>query len=256
MVNVRSKRCLHDGCKIRPSFNVKGSRTKLFCKNHAEDGMFHVRSKRCSYDSCSRSASFTLEGTKTPMYCERHAEDGMVDVRNKGCMYDGCNKHPRFIIKGSRTKLYCKAHAENGAVEVNKEHVGNESRAKRSPKALLSRAGVSTSTGPYHDVSDECVVSGRKRSRLAVDRNMALLCPDGPSIQGEVVQYVRRTPSDFVPLARPPSSTDRHRNDTLVPPAVKGTRHDIPVSFRPVTKDEASVSTEPIKIELGLTLKL
>ena len=153
--------------------------------------------------------------------------------------------------------MYCKAHAENGTVDVNEDHVWNESRAKRSPKALLSRAAVSPSTGPYHDVSDEGVISGRERSRLAVDRNIALLCPDdGPSIPGEVVQSVRRTLSNFVPLATPSSAASWHRNDTLVPTAVTGTRHDMPVSFCPVTKDEASVSTEPIKIELRLALKL
>ena len=86
---------------------------------------------------------------------------------------------------------------------------------------------------------------------------MALPCPDeGPSIQGEVVQSVGRTLSEVVPLATPSSAAGWHRNDTLLPTAVKGTHHDMPVSFRPVTKNKSSVSTKPIKIELGLTLKL
>ena len=37
MVNVSSKRCLHDSCMKRPTFNGNGSKSALYCRSHAGD---------------------------------------------------------------------------------------------------------------------------------------------------------------------------------------------------------------------------
>ncbi|CAM9987660.1 unnamed protein product, partial [Laminaria digitata] len=49
MVYIRatSRRCSHDSCPRRPSFNFKGSKSAMYCKEHAEDGMVDIVTKRC-----------------------------------------------------------------------------------------------------------------------------------------------------------------------------------------------------------------
>ena len=42
--------------------------------------MVHVPARRCSHDSCTKRPSFNVEGSKTAVYCKQHAEDGMVNI--------------------------------------------------------------------------------------------------------------------------------------------------------------------------------
>ncbi|CAM9269831.1 unnamed protein product [Laminaria digitata] len=56
--------------------------------------------RRCQ--QCQRIASFNLEGTNTPKYCKQHAEDGMVNVRKRFCAHDSCTKSPSLNVVGSR----------------------------------------------------------------------------------------------------------------------------------------------------------
>ena len=73
-------------CQTSATFNVKGSKKPVFCKQHAEDGMVDARNKRCSKGSCKRQPTFNVEGSKTPAYCKQHAKDGMVS--GLGCAHN------------------------------------------------------------------------------------------------------------------------------------------------------------------------
>ena len=73
------RHCCHGLCKRRPSFNVEGSITAAYCRQHAKDGMINVCIGRCSYDSCTKVPSFNVEGSKKAIYCKQHAQDSMVD---------------------------------------------------------------------------------------------------------------------------------------------------------------------------------
>ena len=42
MVDVKSKKCVHEDCKIIPSYNDEGKRKSIFCSVHKKDGMFDV----------------------------------------------------------------------------------------------------------------------------------------------------------------------------------------------------------------------
>lgn len=47
MIDVVTLRCIKDDCMIFPSFNLPGNHKKLYCKNHALDGMVNTyRPKR------------------------------------------------------------------------------------------------------------------------------------------------------------------------------------------------------------------
>ena len=79
--------CSHDSCRRHSAYNVLGSKTAIYCKHHASDGMVNVRSKRCLHESCARRPSFNLVDSKTAVYCKHHASDGMVNVRHKRCLH-------------------------------------------------------------------------------------------------------------------------------------------------------------------------
>ncbi|CAN0534351.1 unnamed protein product, partial [Scytosiphon promiscuus] len=62
VVSMRS--CSHESCKRRPTFNVDGNTTALYCKQHAEEGMVYVFAKRCSHESCQRRLTSNVAGSK------------------------------------------------------------------------------------------------------------------------------------------------------------------------------------------------
>ena len=56
--------------------------------------MVDVKSKRCRHEGCSKHPSFGIDGSKSPTFCAQHAAEGMVDVINKRCRHEGRSKHP------------------------------------------------------------------------------------------------------------------------------------------------------------------
>ena len=52
MVDVKHKTCIHEGCKIRPNFNIEGEKA-LYCSAHKKDGMVDVKHKTCKTYLCS-----------------------------------------------------------------------------------------------------------------------------------------------------------------------------------------------------------
>ena len=45
--------CAHPECFTQPSFNVQGSATPLFCREHKSDEMVNVMSKMCVQPDCT-----------------------------------------------------------------------------------------------------------------------------------------------------------------------------------------------------------
>ena len=110
MVDVRSRRCTVDLCTKRPRFNVEGSKTAVYCKQHAQGGMVNVHVKHCLRDSCSRGASYNIEGSTTAAYCKQHAVEGMVAVRCQCCSHDGCTRLPSWGVPTQGAPTVCAHH--------------------------------------------------------------------------------------------------------------------------------------------------
>jgi hypothetical protein len=49
MVNVKSKRCIHENCDKIPNFNNFGETTAEYCFTHKLKNMVNVKAKRCIY---------------------------------------------------------------------------------------------------------------------------------------------------------------------------------------------------------------
>jgi hypothetical protein len=118
MVDVKSKRCIHEGCDVRPNYNVEGEKTALYCSNHKLEGMVDVVNKRCIHEGCNVHPNSNVEGEKKGLYCSKHKLEGMVDVKSKRCIHEGCDIHPSFNVEGEKTALYCSKHKLEGMVDV------------------------------------------------------------------------------------------------------------------------------------------
>jgi hypothetical protein len=114
MVDVRSKTCLYQGCSIKPSFNVKGSKTGLYCFEHKTESMVNVISKRCKHTDCNTQASFGNEDS-TAEYCKKHALPGMIDVVNKICIEQDCTTRACYGIPGT-TRTHCETHKTDSMI--------------------------------------------------------------------------------------------------------------------------------------------
>lgn len=131
MVMVALKRCTHESCMKHPNFNVAGSKQAMYCRQHAKADMVDVRSKRCLHGSCRKRPTFNVGGTRTVVYCKQHAEDGMIDVSSKRCFHGPCTKQPSFNVVDSKVAVYCKQHALDGMVNVRHARCSHDSSTRQ-----------------------------------------------------------------------------------------------------------------------------
>ena len=118
MVNVKNKTCIHPGCKTQPNYNKEGEDKALYCSIHKEPGMVDVMSKTCIHPGCKTRPSYNKEGEDKVLYCVKHKEPGMVNVKNKTCIHPGCKTQPNYNKEGEDKALYCSIHKEPGMVDV------------------------------------------------------------------------------------------------------------------------------------------
>ena len=106
------RKCCFEGCYKSPSFNFEGEKIPIYCVSHSKNGMVDVFSKFCAEEGCRIHPSFNYPhlGTKIGKYCSSHKLPGMVDVRSRRCQHDGCSTFPTFNYPGERPGLYCAKH--------------------------------------------------------------------------------------------------------------------------------------------------
>ena len=112
-------KCIHEGCKKQPNFNIEGSKNGKYCYLHKLDGMTNVTEKRkCIHEGCKKRPNFNIEGAKNGKYCNDHKLDGMINVKHKKCIHEGCKKQPVFNIEGSKIGKYCSEHKLDGMIDI------------------------------------------------------------------------------------------------------------------------------------------
>jgi len=83
--------CIHEGCKIRPVFNVDGETKALYCSQHKLEGMVDVKNKTCIHEGCKKQQVFNVDGETKALYCSQHKLEGMVNVISKSCKSEWCS---------------------------------------------------------------------------------------------------------------------------------------------------------------------
>ncbi|CAM9986648.1 unnamed protein product, partial [Sphacelaria rigidula] len=146
MINVIRRPCAGDKeCRRVPFFNVKGSKSALYCSTHALAGMVDVKTKRCLSKGCRKPPCYghredtdaraegvdnARKATGGAMYCADHAEKSMVRItKGNSCEADLCNKIPLYGKKGTTRALFCSDHRDR---EPDLENVRSKPRCTRS----------------------------------------------------------------------------------------------------------------------------
>jgi hypothetical protein len=118
------RKCKHEGCIKRPSFNFVGERVALYCANHSKQEMVDVFSRFCHEEGCRVHPSFNFPvGTKVGIYCTAHKLDGMIDVKSRQCCFEGCNTFPIFNHPGERPGRFCSKHKFPNMIDVRSSNV-------------------------------------------------------------------------------------------------------------------------------------
>jgi hypothetical protein len=126
MVDVIHKTCLSEGCNKRPNFNIEGQSNALYCATHKLEGMVDVKNKTCLSEGCKIRPTYNLEGQSKTIYCFTHKLEGMVDVKHKTCLSEGCNKQPNYNLEGQPKAIYCATHKLEGMVDVKSKRCLSE----------------------------------------------------------------------------------------------------------------------------------
>jgi hypothetical protein len=132
MIDVKSKRCLEDGCIKHPSFNISNETKGLYCYEHKKENMIDVKSKRCAEDKCMKRPIFNIPNMLNALYCSQHKKENMVDVKSKRCAENGCCvKHPNFNLPTKTTGMFCSQHKKENMVDVKHTKCDNDDCIKR-----------------------------------------------------------------------------------------------------------------------------
>ena len=58
---------------------------------HKLDGMVDVKNKKCIHNGCQKQPFFNKENEKNALYCSLHKLEGMVDILSKTCIHTWLN---------------------------------------------------------------------------------------------------------------------------------------------------------------------
>jgi hypothetical protein len=90
MIDIHSKKCIHEGCKTRGHFNKEGETSGLYCSKHKLEGMIDIKSKKCIHEGCRTQPHFNKEGETSGLYCSKHKLEGMINIIDKTCKSTWC----------------------------------------------------------------------------------------------------------------------------------------------------------------------
>ena len=82
MFNIKDKRCIHENCKILPSYNYNNEKKPLYCNAHKKEGMIDIKNKRCNFLECIKRPCFNYDNETKGKYCFEHKLEGMIDIEN------------------------------------------------------------------------------------------------------------------------------------------------------------------------------
>ena len=93
--------CTYNGCDKQPTYCYKGEKAR-FCSVHKHDGMIDILHKKCAHENCNTRPSYNAVGQTRGLYCTKHKLDGMIDVLNKKCVHAGCTHNPHYNHTGKK----------------------------------------------------------------------------------------------------------------------------------------------------------
>lgn len=117
MVNVMTKFCEHPNCLITPVYNSPDKKSGRFCATHKEPNMINVVSNMCQEDGCNNAPSYGIIDKK-PTHCALHKTEDMTDVKHKKCQHEGCDKTPSYAFSNTKAPTHCSLHKTDEMINI------------------------------------------------------------------------------------------------------------------------------------------
>jgi hypothetical protein len=115
MIDIKHKRCIHDGCTTHPSYNLSTETKALYCKKHKKENMIDIKSKLCQYIKCKNDAIYGIKDKKS-QFCFEHKKENMINLYlDNKCNVDNCEKEHEIIIDNIK---FCLTHCPDNKIEI------------------------------------------------------------------------------------------------------------------------------------------
>ena len=101
MVDIKSAKCIYEGCMITPNYGVHNDKQATYCVSHKLDNMINITTLKCIYEGCMITPLYGLVTDKKATYCVTHKSDVMIDIKHEIC--ETCN----LTRMNSKYKLNC-----------------------------------------------------------------------------------------------------------------------------------------------------
>jgi hypothetical protein len=108
MIDIRHKKCIDEGCNIRPIFNFENEKIPKYCFEHKKPNMIDIISRKCIHEDCKTQPNYNFSNETKPLYCSIHKLNGMIDIRHQMCKTPLCNTRVEDKYEGYC--LYCFIH--------------------------------------------------------------------------------------------------------------------------------------------------
>lgn len=79
MVNLKNRRCQHQGCTLIPTFGYNYTKTPKYCLAYKTSSMEDLQHKKCEIPGCKLRPSF---GTTKALYCNAHKQKSDVNINS------------------------------------------------------------------------------------------------------------------------------------------------------------------------------
>jgi hypothetical protein len=104
-----SRRCLHENCLTRPTFNYPTETKGIYCSQHKLENMICVTVKRCLHENCLVQPTFNYSTETKGIYCSQHKLENMISVHIKKCQHSKCKQTAVYGFPNKRPQ-YCQEH--------------------------------------------------------------------------------------------------------------------------------------------------
>ena len=102
-------KCIHNGCKIRASYNEPNKIKGLYCATHKKAEMIDIKNKKCK---CGTIPIYNEPNETTAICCSKCKTDTMINVKDKKCKEKECTTRPSYNKEGETVGLYCVKHGK------------------------------------------------------------------------------------------------------------------------------------------------
>ena len=163
MVDLKSRKCLENGCNLQPVFNFKGEKKGIYCGSHKKEGMINLIAKICIAEGCTIQACYNFPGEKWE-YCATHKSEGMICVKGKKCEYNGCTTCPFYGLKGTNKATHCGHHKSDQMIDLVTKKCRHDNCQKRAcysfEGTFAEYCNEHKSTGMINVTSKRCLTQG------------------------------------------------------------------------------------------------